>query len=273
MPDSKLLLVLSLWLCVTAAQPLAAQSLDSSAPLRPGRSISLPPNQVKDTFFAYALGIVLTGTEVDIDNSQMRDILTEFQTKLKFPFDLVSRVIPHSDPDTGVRTLSLIFSGAVSIPIPYSFLGYHPGRLRSTERLNFLVTRTSFIDPRDPSVYTPVYDLALADGSILVDIDDWLVFLLSNVIDKLSVRHIVFFSYRGEWIGLVEGEGLVYNRTMREYFSFTANRIIYPIPDALDAMGQGFLSASDSSVEQKERRSGAIASRETAASRAALPRP
>ena len=132
------------------------------------------------------------------------------------------------------------------IPIPFSFLGYHPGTLRSTERLNFRVTRTSYTDPLIPRVYTPVYDLTLADGSVLIDIDDWLVYLLWKVLDKLEVRHIVFFSYQGAWIGLVEGKGKVFRRDMREYFDFTNNKIIYPIPDKLDAMGQGFIKASPS---------------------------
>jgi len=230
-------------LCFAFA-PLPRAVGQSEAPpplLLPGREISL--SQVKDTFFAYVLGIVLTGTDVDIDNAQMRGILQEFQTKLKFPFDLVSRVIQHAERDTDQRSISLIFTNPVAIPIPYSFLGYHPGVLRSTQELNFHVTRWSYIDPRDQSVYTPVYDLALADGTVVIDIDDWLVYLLDKVLDKLEVRHIVFFSYQGEWIGLVEGRGRVFNRTMREYFSFTSNRIVYPVPDSLDAMGRGFTTA------------------------------
>ena len=239
MHDLRLAAILSLCL-VLAAAPLAIGQ--GQAPLsRPGREISL--SQVRDTFFAYVLGIVFTGTEVDIDNAGMRSILKEFQTKLKFPFDLVGRVVQHGELDTDQRTISLVFADPVAIPIPYSFLGYHPGTLRSTQELDFRVTRSSYIDPRDPSLYTPVYNLALADGSVVIDIDDWLVYLLSNVVDKLEVRHIVFFSYQGEWIGLVEGRGRVFNRTMREYFSFTSNRIIYPVPDRLDAMGQGFLTA------------------------------
>jgi len=221
-----------------------AQSGPADAPSRPGRQVSLSP--VKDTFFAYVLGIVLTGVEVDIDNAQMRDVLREFQSRLKFPFDLVNRVVQHNEEDTGARTISLIFNGDVIIPIPFSFLGYHPGTLRSTERLNFRVIRSSYTDPADPRVYTPVYDLTLADGSVLIDIDDWLVYLLWKVLDKLEVRHIVFFSYQGDWIGLVEGKGKLFNRNMREYFDFTNNRIIYPIPDKLDAMGLGFINASPS---------------------------
>jgi hypothetical protein len=226
----------------------AAQASPVSSAMRPGRQISL--SKVKDTFFSYVLGIVLTGIDVNIDNAQMRDILTEFQSKLKFPFDLVTRVVQRNDPDDEHRVISLIFNGNVVIPIPFSFLGYHPGTLRSTERLNFRVIRTAYTDPQEPGVYTPVYDLTLADGKVLIDIDDWLVYLLSNVLDKLEVRHIVFFNYRGAWIGLVEGEGKVFKRDMREYFDFTNNKIIYPIPEKLDAMGRAFIHASPALPER-----------------------
>ncbi|HTP58077.1 MAG TPA: hypothetical protein VMM82_04110, partial [Spirochaetia bacterium] len=65
-----------------------AQGAASAAPQRPGRQVSVA--NVKDTFFSYVLGIVFSGIDVDIDNAQMRQILTEFQSKLKFPFDLVN---------------------------------------------------------------------------------------------------------------------------------------------------------------------------------------
>ncbi|HUI70958.1 MAG TPA: hypothetical protein VL354_10605 [Spirochaetia bacterium] len=243
-----ILLALAAGPSVFAQTTPEAQEAPAPSAMRPGRQISL--THVKDTFFSYVLGIVLTGRDVDIDNTQMRDILTEFQTKLKFPFDLVHRVMQRNDMDNGDRTISIVFSGDVIIPIPFSFLGYHPGTLRSTQTVNFRVLRSSYTDPQYPSVYTPVYDLTLAQGDILIDIDDWLVYLLSNVLDKLQVRHIVFFSYDGVWIGLLEGEGKVFHRDMREYFDFTNNKIIYPIPEKLDAMGKAFIGASPSLVSR-----------------------
>jgi len=216
--------------------------------IRPGRQVSL--SHVKDTFFAYVLGIVMTGLDVDIDNPHMRAILTEFQTKLKFPFDFVRRVVQSNDLDRGSREITLTFKGDIAIPIPYSFLGYHPGTLRSTERLNFRVLRSSYVDPQDPNTYTPVYDLTLANGRVLIDIDDWLVYVLSNLLDKLDVRHIVFFCYEGKWVGLVEGRGRVFSKEMREYFDFTNNRIIYPVSDRLDAIGLSFIKASPALVDR-----------------------
>ena len=216
-----------------------AQTEANPASIRPGRQVSVA--DVRDTFFSYVLGIVFSGIDVDIDNAQMRAILTEFQSKLKFPFDLVTRVVQQEDPALGHREISLVFSGDVVIPIPFSFLGYHPGTLRSTQQLNFRVIRSSYTRGGE---YTPVYDLTLVDGSVLIDIDDWLVRLLRQLIDKLQVRHIVFFHYQGAWIGLIEGEGKIFKRDVREYFDFTNNRIVYPISDQLDALGRKFVEAS-----------------------------
>lgn len=228
--------------------PASAEDTDAERPQRPGREVSLPPNQVRDTFFAYVLGIVLEGLEVDIDNAEMRQILTEFKSKLNVPFDLIERVIQHNEAETGRRTISLEFNGAVVIPIPFSLLGYHPGTVRSTQLVSFHVSRFYYNDPNDSKDSTWAYDLALSDGSVLIDVDDWIVYLLSNVFDKIQVRHIVFFYYADEWIGLLEGKGKVFGRSMREYFDFTHNGIIYPVPPKLDKIGRSLVSGSSYSA-------------------------
>jgi hypothetical protein len=241
----KLALIPLVLLLVTAGlMPASAGEADSERPQRPGREVSLPPSQVRDTFFAYVLGIVFEGLEVDIDNAEMREILTEFTSKMDVPFDLITRVIQHNEPETGERTISLVFNGAVVIPIPFSLLGYHPGTIRSTEEVSFRVLRSLYTDPKDPKLSTWVYDLALSDGNVLVDVDDWIVYLLGNIFDKIQVRHIVFFNYDNEWIGLLEGKGKVFGRNMREYFDFTHNGIVFPVPPRLDEIGLDLMKAS-----------------------------
>jgi len=243
-------LLLALLLCAGVAPLMPAQSEDAAPSRRPGREVSLPPNEVRDTFFAYVLGIVLRGVEVDIDNAEMRAILTEFKSKLDVPFDLVTRVIQRNDDDSGDRTISLFFNGSVDIPIPFSLLGYHPGILRSTEEVSFRVNRSLYTDPRNPTVSTLVYDLALSGGKVLVDVDDWICYLLGNLFDKIEVRHIVFFNYEGKWIGLLEGRGKTWGKNMREYFDFTHNGIIFPVPIRLDAMGAEMVGAARPSTAQ-----------------------
>jgi hypothetical protein len=208
-------------------------------PPPPGREISLSPSEVKDTFFAYVLGIIRAGVELDIDNADMRAILVEFKTPLAVPFDLIDRVTQREGPD-GKRTIGLDFSRDVDIPIPFSLLWYHPGSIVSTRDVTFSVDRGTWADPRGSPV-APVFVLSLSEGSILIDVDDWLEVLFGAYIEDTYIRHLVFFTYRGDWIGLLEGSGRRSGRVIRAYFNFTHNFIIFPTPAALDAAGRSFL--------------------------------
>ena len=231
--------VLIIGLALAAAcVPAAAQAAAPAAPQRPGREVSLPQCQVRDTFFAYVLGIISAGIEVDVDGEQMRAILTEFASSLHLPFDLIRSVTQHTDEETGARTIGLDFQGDVSIPIPFSILFYHPGSIVADRSLLFRVDRSLLTDPAGKEAPGPVFDLAITGGSVLVDIDDWLEALFSASLEDTWIRHIVFFTRQGEWIGLLEGTGRATGRDLRAYFNFTKNRIVFPVPPALDRLGK-----------------------------------
>lgn len=208
---------------------------------RPGREASLPPDQIKDTFFAYVLGIITAGLEVDVDNAGMRAILTEFKSSLQLPFELVERVTQHLDTRTEERAIGLDFQSDVSIPIPFALLFYHPGSITASSRLVLLVTRSVYMDPGANGVIAPVFDLLLVRGSVRVDIDNWLEVLLGAFLEDFGVRHIVFFTWHGDWIGLLEGTGRRTGRVLRGYFNFTKNRIVFPTPGALENVGKLFV--------------------------------
>jgi hypothetical protein len=221
-----------------ACVPAAAQAADPTASQRPGREVSLPPSQVRDTFFAYVLGIISAGIEVDVGGEEMRAILTEFTSSLSLPFDLIKRVTQHTDEETGVRTIGLDFQGDVSIPIPFSILFYHPGSIMADRSLLFRVDRSVLTDPAGKEAPGPAFDLVITGGGVLVDIDDWLEVLFSASLEDTWIRHIVFFTWQGEWIGLLQGTGSSTGRVLRAYFNFTRNRIVFPVPSALDRQGK-----------------------------------
>jgi len=205
---------------------------------RPGREVSLPASEVKDTFFAYILGIIRIGADMDIDNEEMRAILVEFKSTLNVPFDLISRVSQHEDPESAERTIALEFQRDVVIPIPFSILFYHPGRITSTRLLSFDVHRSSWADPASSAEPGEVFDLVLAQGSILVEIDGWLKALLSGHLEDTWIRHIVFFRWSGDWIGMLAGTGRSTGRVIRAYFDYTKNAILFPAPDSLKDAGR-----------------------------------
>jgi hypothetical protein len=226
-------------LCAAAAHAFS-QTL-TVAVARPGREVSLPSSAVKDTFFAYVLGIITAGAEIDVDNAQMREILTEFKSALNLPFDLVQGVSQHRESASGVRMITLDFLRDVSIPIPFSLLFYHPGSIKASQDLRFQVDRSYYVDPDAPAVSSDAFDLVLVGGNVLVDIDDWLEALFSAILEDTWIHHIVFFTWHGDWVGMLEGSGASTGRTLRAYFDFTRNRIIFPAPAVLDKIGRTFV--------------------------------
>jgi hypothetical protein len=153
------------------------------------------------------------------------------------PFDLISRVSQHEDPESAERTISLEFQRDVVIPIPFSILWYHPGRITSTRLLSFDVHQSSWTDPASPAEPGEVFDLALAKGSILVEIDGWVKALLSGHLEDTGITNIVFFRWSGDWIGTLAGTGRATGRMIRAYFDFTKNEILFPAPDSLKDAG------------------------------------
>ena len=209
---------------------------------RPGREIALLPREVKDSFFAYVIGIIRAGIDIDIDAAGMREILTEFRTSLDLPFDLIERVWQRGGADGEGGALGLEFLGHTTIPIPFSLLGYHPGSIRASRSLRFRQTRFTHDDGREPGGRAPVFRLTLESGALVVDMDQWLDDLFGDSIDDLPVRHLVFFTWRGEWVGLLHGTGYR-GQPLRAFFNFRRNRIIFPVPAELDRWGRAFVSA------------------------------
>jgi hypothetical protein len=219
---------------------VCASAQDRETALPPGREVSLPPSEVKDTFFAYALGIIGSGAEFEIDNEQMRGIFVEFTTALGVPFDLISRFSQHTDPQSAECRITLEFARNVVIPVPFSLLFYHPGSISATRRVGFDVHRSTATDPGEgaDAPPLPVYDLSLSDGSIFVDIDDWLEALFSASLEDAWIRHFVFFRWHRDWVGMLAGSGHTTRRVLRAYFDFTRNTIVFPVPKSLDSEGR-----------------------------------
>lgn len=216
-----------------------AQDQEAAAP--PGREISLPSTEVKDTFFAYAMGIIARGAELELDSAQMRSMFVEFTKAMGVPFDLIARFGQHADAETEQRRITLEFTRDVVIPVPFSLLWYHPGSITATRRVGFDVRRASWTDP-DPGHSVPiddaVYDLVLVDGGIFVDIDDWLEAIFSASLEDAGITHIVFFQWRGDRLGMLAGTAERTRRVLRAYFDFTRNAIVFPVPPSLDSAGR-----------------------------------
>jgi hypothetical protein len=228
-------------LCVGCLAAHAFAQEQASHPGRPGREVSLPAAEVKDTFFGYILGVIRSGAELEMNNRELRDILVEFKSHADLPFDLISLVTQREDPATARRRIGLVFQRDVVIPIPFSILFYHPGSIVSSRDISFDVRRSLWADPDASSPPADVFDLALTEGTILVDIDDWLEALFSSNLEDTWIQHIVFFRWHGAWVGMLEGTGRYTGKVKRAYFDFTANAILFPPPESLKNAGKTFV--------------------------------
>ena len=208
---------------------------------RPGREVSLPPSEVKDTFFAWLLGVIATESPLDMDSSQMKDVLVEFKSTLDLPFDLISRVTQQPDPESGDQVIGLEFTRKAAVPVPFALLFYHPGTIYASRYLAFEVHRLPWTDPVAGGPPGTAFDLVLSRGTILVDIDDWLEALFSDHLEDTWIHHAVFFKWSGDWIGMLFGLGRRTGHPRRAYFDFTKNRILFPAGDLLNHSGQEFL--------------------------------
>ena len=219
----------------------SAQEPAGSPPRPPGREMSLPSSEVKDTFFAWFLGLIAHGAQADVDNGQMREILPEFTSLLNVPFELISRFSLSLDPGTGAQRAELDFQKDIVVPVPFALLFYHPGTVALTRAVLFDVVRSTMSAAdadADGTVGSPVFFLTLSDGSIFIDIHDWLESLFSEQLEDAWITNVVFFRWRGDWVGMLVGRG---DRTLRfrsAYFDFTTDTIIFPVPDSLSSIGR-----------------------------------
>ena len=213
---------------------LGAATVGRGAEL-PGRELILPPSQVRDTFFAWLVGVVDAGRDAAIDNAGLRDLLTEFRSTIALPFDRIVEVRHRAAAPGGRGTLSIDFDGEIDIPVPFSVLWYHPGTLRSTRTLRFDERHYPVVPTgRDAAVH--VYAFRIVEGAMTIDIDAWLDALLGRIVDDFSVHLVAIARWRGSWRCLLGGTGRE-DRRIIAAFDLARNTISFPVPSELTRLG------------------------------------
>jgi hypothetical protein len=204
----------------------------------PNKEASLSRKEVEDALFAYILGIIMAGTEIDLDRMQMAEILDEFHSTLNIPIDLIDRVTQNTDENAVEPTIRMQFTRDVSVPIPFALLFYHPGKILSSQHLVWETHRYWFFVPENGSGPVQAIDLVLRQGSVEVILDEWLKVLFSAHCEDTWIHHIIIFRWKGHVLGLLAGVGQRTGRVLRAYFDFTKNSIIFPAPASLNRVGE-----------------------------------
>ena len=214
----------------------AALAVSSGAQSPPGRELILPPSEVKDTFFAWLVGVVDAGRDASIDNAGLREVLTEFRSSIALPFDRIS-LVRHEAPGPDLRgRLDIEFDGDIDVPVPFSLLWYHPGSLRSTPVVRFEERRFSSLPTAGGPAAEPVYSFRLVEGGMVIDIDRWVDVLLGNIADDLTIRIVAIARWRGAWRCLLGGTGRE-DRRIIAAFDLARNTITFPVPHELTRLG------------------------------------
>jgi len=222
------------------AMHVTVGQLFPDAQYKPGREVSLPPEEVKDTLLAYVLGIIHGGFEVELDNQFLREILTEFKTSASLPFDEVTSVSQLKVPGTPYEILTVAFRQEMKIPVPFSLLGYHPGWIRASEKVAFTEVRSASRALDDGSALSPFYVFRLTEGYAAIDVDEWITFLFSSIIDDITIRVLAVFRYKDHWYCMMDGTGRR-GQIIAGLLDFRTNAITFPLPGEMKELAEVLL--------------------------------
>jgi len=206
---------------------------------------SLPlADDVADGVFALIFGILERDVEAVITGPQLQEMLQRTGRESSVPPELITLVERAHDlrgPQVWVRAL---FTEALRVAVPYSILGYHPGRLASSQSiiaLEWRYSRLTLPDPRHaraaPLELTDVTLWGVVSGEILIDIDGWLDFLLGSKLDDTRVVGLADFRLGGKRFGMALG----YNREGEPRsgaLDLAENEIRFPSPPEIKAVAR-----------------------------------
>jgi hypothetical protein len=198
---------------------------------------------ITDPMFATMIGVLDADYFGVVGQAELDSIVTaNGGTKLPHQiFMKMSRRPAEGSPDSYVE---IHLSEEVDRPIPYSLLGYNPGSIRASQRLDFLHfdvgNRTYLVRMDDEEREVAVQDAQLfviSDGFMEMDFDGWLDRLLGSKLDDMQVRAFLTFRWEGQRYSL--GMGLTKKgRGKTGAFDFLADETLFPAPKELLIVGR-----------------------------------
>jgi hypothetical protein len=200
----------------------------------------LPPNLtaeagVRDPVFSLLIGLLRSGAHGALTQERLTRELGARAGSTRLPFHSLLELERRAG---GVADrVTARFDGPLDIAAPYSLLGYHPGRVRASQRcvLEDWALGEERV-PRHDLLLQDVHLLRLVEGRILLDIDGWLDALMGAALDDTEVAGLALFRYQGRWIGLALGRNLR-GESRTGALDFTADRVLFPFPADLRLAG------------------------------------
>jgi hypothetical protein len=198
---------------------------------------------VSDPLFAMMVGVIDAGSFGEIHQAQI-DSIVQANGGSKLPTEVFARM-SRMPTDGGADALVEIqLTEAVNRPIPYSLLGYNPGSIRSSERIEFLHFELGHrhyrVGEDGEEIDIEIEDAQLfvvLDGFMEMDFDAWLDRLLGSKLDDMQVKAFLLFRTEGQRYSL--GMGLTENgRGKTGAFDFLEDETLFPAPKSFLVVGR-----------------------------------
>jgi hypothetical protein len=226
---------LAVLFAATAGAALADEPAPGPAALVLPEVLPLEPD-VKDPVFAVLVAVVRADLYGVLTRAHLERELQRRRLRSRLPYGSVRDVARVPAPPGARALVTVRFEGALAVPIPYSILWYHPGRIRAGDSCVFREWALGNVAlPYEAKRGAPLATLELEDvhlfdldaGRLEVDIDGWLDRLMGSALDDTDVSGLVVFRYAGRHYGMALG----YNRGRRARsgaFDFLGDRIVFP---------------------------------------------
>ena len=198
---------------------------------------------VTDPLFALMLGVVDADLYGLIAQSEL-DSIVQANGGTKLPHEVFTRIRRRPLNDGATSYVEFQLSEAVDRPIPYSLLGYNPGSIRASQRIDFLHfeigERSYLVELDDAEQEIQIEDAELyvvAEGFMEMDFDGWLDRLLGSKLDDMQVKAFLTFRWQDQRFSL--GMGLNNKgRGKTGAFDFVKDETLFPAPKELLVVGR-----------------------------------
>jgi hypothetical protein len=233
-----------------------------------GLPIMLPyVDDVKDPIFSILIGLVENDLYGTLTRERLGMQLDRMRKTSKLPYQSVREVtrLPAGD-DRAANEISVTFEEELSLPIPYSILGYNPGSFRASEHCLFREWRLGTVTLQHstrrgeeiemvPVVLENVYLFGLESGRVTLDIDGWLDRMMGGSLDDTEIVGLMLCRHEGKWIGVAMG----YNEDRRGRsgaLDFREDKVVFPSPDEMKTVGRTMRGRVESLLAQARAVSG-----------------
>jgi hypothetical protein len=192
---------------------------------------------VKDGVFAVLLGLIETDSHGALTREHLERDLARRGATSRLPYRKLRELRRTPGESGGTALVDAVFAGPLEMGVPYTILGFHPGSLKAEEVCSFLEWRLGSLEvpsPRGPVSIQDVSAFTFRSGSIRLDFDAWLDWVMGHALDDTRVTGIAIYRHRGRWIGTALGWNDK-GEPRSGSFDFQQDKVLIPPPDELKA--------------------------------------